>query len=86
MDIREIDMHLRDTRALEWIKARAMTKTGEYRPVQFPQEDLADYLGCHINTARNIVLRLVGAGYIGIESTQKAGGYVYGIVESAKAA
>jgi hypothetical protein len=70
---------------MSWIKCRA-TSNGTLRPVQFKHEEIAEEFGCHINTARAIVLRLIGANRISVETSLKTGGYVYRVLETAGAA
>lgn len=71
-DIRLIDMHLRDQRALAFLRTHA--DASGY--IQIRHQDVADHLGCHINTARAIVLRLVSAREISME-TGRRGGCLY---------
>lgn len=85
VDIREIDMHLRDERVLNWIMDRA-TVDGTMRPVQIRSDDIAAEFSCHVNTARAILKRLIGAQLISIERNCKTSGYVYRVIETAGAA
>jgi DNA-binding MarR family transcriptional regulator len=64
-----VDMHARDIRVLEFLKSC------DGQPVK--QGDIADEIGCHVNTAAAILKRLSGAGCIEIDKQgTKRGGYV----------
>jgi hypothetical protein len=70
-----IDMHLRDERVLERLKACYAD-----RPFRISHEKIADEFKCHRLTARAIMHRLASAGHIKvIDRRAKCGGYVYKI-------
>lgn len=69
-----IDMHIRDERVLEWLSGRAAA--GE---VVITQQEIADQFRCHRHTARAILRRLVGAGYLECKQRARKLGYVYRI-------
>jgi hypothetical protein len=70
-----IDMHLRDTRVLEYLCDRAARNGGT---AQIMMIELAEHFSCHRNTARNIVERLVGAEHIVINARLRHG-YQYSV-------
>jgi DNA-binding MarR family transcriptional regulator len=59
--IDQVDMHYRDQRALEILKSKVDPETQRAR---LTLRELAHLLGCHYHTARRIVARLAGAGYV----------------------
>lgn len=65
------DMHIRDERVLEWVKARC--EGGECR---VKAHEIAEAFKCHPITARAIMKRLARAGYLTIERTYRRGGYL----------
>jgi len=60
-NIRIIDMHIRDERALEILKSSLIPGT-QFSSMEIG--DLAEILKCHRNTASAIIKRLQGAGYV----------------------
>lgn len=71
--IKLIDMFIRDERILNWIHKRA--SGGE---VRIPHSEIAKEFGCHRNTARAIIWRLIGSGHLSVRKTGAGrGGFVY---------
>jgi predicted ArsR family transcriptional regulator len=67
-----IDMLIRDTRVLNWL--RELTADGA-QPVSY--EQVAQEFECHRRTARAIMHRLEAAGEIQVNKDAKRGGYLY---------
>jgi len=69
-----VDMHIRDERVLEYIKARAKCDG-----VRLIHDDIASEFKCCRKTVVAITQRLKAAGLITVDDTAKRGGYIYSI-------
>jgi Mn-dependent DtxR family transcriptional regulator len=67
-----IDMHIRDERTLEYVRKRCAG--GKAR---ITQDQVAQVMKCHRNTALAILRRLERAGLIRVYRESRRGGYWY---------
>lgn len=77
MSILWIDMHIRDMRVLEWLRATAQDGS-----LQVAADAIAVEFKCHPNTARAILTRLIRAGQIEVAANCYRGGKFYRIVNA----
>lgn len=67
-------MKMSDRYAFDWLKLRIEQEGGESL---IPSPEMAHSLGCHINTAQSILLRLRALEMIEIVGGSRRTGYIY---------
>jgi len=77
MSIIVIDMHLRDERVFDFLKANA-----KHGYLKVSHETIAKQMKCHRHTAAAILSRLIGAGLVEIaDHSARRGGLTYRVRE-----
>lgn len=69
-----IEMHERDLKVRDWILAAVAKNGGE---IKISHEAIATQFQCTRVTARNIVTRLISAGYLHAKKKSNRDGYYY---------